>query len=820
MNNLFQNLRYAVRMLLKSPGFTAVAIISLALGIGANTSIFSVANAVLWRSLPFKEPDRVMQMSLKADKPDKPAEANTMPVWAYPRFEVLRDHNQVFERVAAVSSQSFPLTETDNPQRLEVELVSASYFPLLGVTAAAGRGFTEEEDQKSNPQPVAVISHALWQSRYNSDPNLIGQTVSLNKVPLTVVGIMPRGFKGISASADLWAPFAMTPALTGIKRRLVQTGAFWHETIARLAPGITPAQAQADMQLVGRKMDEVLPAMRGIPSMTPEMVSIRDYKVEPVIKKSLLVLFAAVGFVLLIACVNIAGLLMARGVSRQKEIAIRFALGAGRRRIIGQLLTESLLLAFAGGLAGLLLSLWGIELLASFKPPSTSTFSATYIQILELNGAGIDGQVLAFNLLLSVATGILFGLMPAFGASRPDINESLKEGAGASGDMFRNLRRLSPRSALVVAEIALALVLLTGAGLMIKSFARMQAVPVGAATENILTLRAELARDTDREQLLARVEATPGVESASIASATPLSRSSSISVMKIEGRQDMLMIGVHSISPDYFETLRIPLLRGRGFTDQDHGKSKKVGIVNEAAARKYWPDEDPLGKRLAFASEPKPEDYVEIVGLAGDVKYGRIEEAVGPDVYVPYQQGMDRPSFIIARASNDPTRLVGAIRREVMSIDKNVPIYDVKTMAERAAQLTSRGRFGAVLLGLFAVMALVLAGVGIYGVMSYAVSGRQHEIGIRMALGATSTDVLRLVLGDGIILTALGLALGLVGAYNATQALSSQLYGVETTDAATFIIVSLVLATVALLASYIPARRATRVDPMVALRYE
>ncbi|HKP88255.1 MAG TPA: ABC transporter permease [Blastocatellia bacterium] len=831
METLWQDLRYGVRALFKSPGFAAVAILSIALAIGANTSIFSIINAVLLRPLPYENPDRLTQVFFEHEEPGKGLEI--FELWSYPKFAVLRDSNEAFEQVAAVSDQKFPVTDTDSPERLNAEMVSASYFPMLGIKAVVGREFLPEEDETPGARPVAVIGHGLWARRFGSDPNIAGQVISLNKVPLTIVGVMPEGFRGQKGTAEIWVPMMMAPQLT-FPRRLQSPFASWTEVIARLKPGVSFAQAQSEMGIVAAKIKEAIPMSPEMAARMPaesiRLIALKEAKLDPAISKSFLILFAAVGFVLLIACVNIANLLLARGVSRQKEVAVRMALGANRGRIIRQLLTESLLLALVGGAIGLLIALWGVEFLSAFKPATANRSS--YVQALDFGKANIDAQVLAFNLLLSVVTGIIFGLLPALQASRPDLNESLKESAGMAGARHgssrRGFARLAPRNLLVVAEIALALVPLTGAGLMIKSFARLQALPTGFEPDHLITLRLQLPKYKQDaaarfdEQLLGRIGNLPGVEAATVASSTPLSSNSSGTIMEIKDQPDAGMngVGFHSIGPDYFKAFRIPLLAGRAFTDQDRAGSNRVVIINDAAARKFWPGQDPIGKQVWLGVGWERNEFGEVVGIVGDVKYGKVEESFQPQVYAPYLQPAEDASFVIARTANDPAQVVAAIRQEIIALDKDVPVYDIRTMQDRSADATSRARFNALMLGTFAGLALVLSAIGIYGVMSYAASGRTREIGIRMALGATSKNIIALMLRDGIVLTVAGLALGLVGAFAATRALASQLYGVEATDAGTFAVVALLLAAVALLASYVPARRATKVDPMVALRYE
>ena len=830
METLFQDLRYAVRAMFKSPGFSAIAIVSLALGIGANTSIFSVVNALLLKPLPYTNPDQLAQVFRQSEEPGKGFQASEL--WSYPKFTALRDNSESFDQLAAVSNQNFAVTDSDNPERLSTEIVSASYFPLLGVKAAIGRTFAADEDQTPGANPVALIGHGLWQRRFGSNSGVIGTTISLNKVPLTIVGVLPEGFKGQKGTAEVWTPMMMAPQLT-FPRRLAVPFAHWTEVIGRLKPGINLAQAQNEMKIVAAKIGEAIPVPPQLagksPSESIKLTSLKEAKLDPAIGRSFVVLFGAVGFVLLIACVNIANLLLGRSVSRQREIAIRMALGASRRRLIRQLLTESVLLAFAGGLAGLLVALWGVEVLSTFKP-AAQLQPGSYLKVLDFSQANIDGQVLAFNVLLSILIGVIFGLLPALQASRADVSGALKEGASGSSDRFRTFRRLSPRNLLAMTEIALALVLLIGAGLMIRSFARLQGLQIGFSPEHVMTLRVELPKYKPEaevafdEQLLARLTALPGVEEATVASATPLSNNSAGTIMRVKGQLedevDDRSVGLQSVGPDYFETLRVPLLRGRTFNEQDRAGAKLVAIINESTAQKFWPDQDPIGKEMWVSIGWDRNEYGEVVGIVGDVKYGKIEEAFKPQVYLPYTQPTEPASFVLVRTANDPTQIVSAVRREILTLDQNVPIFDIKTMEDRSADATSRTRFSALLLGIFSGLALALAAVGIYGVMAYAVAGRTREIGVRMALGAQPRNVLALVMRDAIIVTGSGIALGIAGALAATRVLGSQLYGVGTTDVPTFAAVSMLFAAVALLASYVPARRAMKVDPMVALRYE
>jgi putative ABC transport system permease protein len=827
MERLIQDIRYGIATLAKSPGFTAVAILSLALGIGANSSIFSIVYAALLKPLPYDDPNRLVMVFTETENPKTGKALSSL--WSYPKYKTLRDNNESFEQVATVSSQNFPITDSQSPERVGVELVSANYFPMLGVQAVRGRTFAAEEDLTPGTHPVALIGYDLWTRRFNADPNITGQTISLNKVSLTIIGVLPAGFKGQKGTAEIWAPMMMAPQLT-FPRRLQTAFASWTEVIARLKPDAPIERAQNEMAMVHDKINEAYPMPPQMAAQMPpesiKLVSLREAKLDPKLGKSFLILFVAVGFVLLIACVNIANLLLAKGISRRKEIAVRLALGATRGRLIRQLLTESVVLALIGGTVAVFVALWGIELLTDFKPTITEQ-NKGYIQILDFSKAGIDATVLIFNLLLSIFTGLLFGLLPALQTSKTDVNEALKQNVTSFASQSR-LFKFNPRSLLVVAEIALALVLLISAGLLIKSFARLQAIPVGFESDNLMTLKVELpkykpeAAAAFEEQLLERIKTISGVESATVATSTPLSNNSSKTVMRLkgEGEGEMKTVGVHSIAPDYFKTLRIPLLQGRAFTNQDRQGVKRVVIINQTAAERYFAGVDPIGKEVWLGVGWEEKEFGEVVGVVGDVKYDKVEQAFEPEMYVSYLQPTEDAYFVIARTTNNPTQIVPPLRKEILALDQNVPIYDVKTMDERSAGATSRTRFSALLLGLFATLALILASVGIYGVMAFAVSGRTREIGIRMALGADSRRVLGLVMRDAVILLTIGLTIGIIGALAATRVLANELYEVGTTDLATFVTVSMVLGLVALLASYLPARRATKVDPMIALRYE
>jgi putative ABC transport system permease protein len=825
-DEMFQDLRFGWRMLRRSPVMSLVAALSLAAGIGANTAIFSVVNALLLRPLPYRAPEQLVKVF--QTQPD-PAKGRLASNWAYPRFEILRDQNRSFHAVAGFAQQPYNLTSTDAPERLQVEMVSASYFPLLGVKAVVGRAFTADEDRTPETNLAAMLSFGLWQRRFGGDAQVIGKTLELEKHRFTIVGVAPPGFRGQSGAADAWVTMMAAPLLR-YKGVLTNSRNYWFQVVARLKDGVTLAQAQAEMQRVSEQIEQKYPSPKIFQGQAkvPTLAPLQAAKVDPAIKKSFLILLAAVGLALLIACANTANLLLARAVARRREFAVRTALGAGRFRLIRQLLTESLLLSLLGGALGVLVAHWGLALLMKFRPNDNAQFWTSYTNTLDFFTVELDWRVLGFNFALALLTGLLFGLLPAIQASGANINETLKEGAGGAG--FRSLRRMSARGMLIVGELALSLVLLVGAGLMINSLARLQAVNLGYAPENLMTMAAasRTAKPEFYEQLLARVQALPGVEQASLGSTAPLLGHATITGIGVEGRAesqqtDQVGVGVHSVSPDYFKTLRVNLLKGRVFTDQDRAGAPRVALINQTAAEKFFPGEDPLGKRIQAGVDPgyeTTEKFVEIVGVVADVRYGRLEAAIEPDVYLSSLQPTDPAQTLIVRTRVDPAAIAAAVRREALALDRNVPLTAIQTMKERVAEVTSRTRFIATLLGLFAGMALLLAGIGIYGVMAYSVSARTRELGIRIALGAQAGDVLRMVLREGALLIVAGLALGALAAWASARALESQLYNMRATDPLTFGVVSMLLAGVALLACYLPARKAMRTDPLAALRHE
>ena len=827
-DEMFQDLRFGLRTMRKNSLLTLVSVLSLALGIGANTAIFSVVNALMLRPLPYREPDRLMKVYQA--QPD-PAKGMLPSRWSYPRFEILRDLSQTSLCVAGVAENANNLTGTDDPERVQVEMVSASYFPLLGVDTAVGRVFTAEEDRLPEANLSALLSYGLWQRRYGGDSQVIGQTIELDKHLFTVVGVLPSGFRGQNGTAEIWTTMMAAPLLR-FKTTLTGPRSYWFQVLARLNDGVSAAQAQSELQLVSAQIEQKYPGPRqALPGAanTVTIAPLQTAKLDPAIKKSFLILLAAVGLVLLIACANTANLLLARAVARRREFALRSALGASHLRLIRQLLTESVTMAVISGALGVLIARWALALLKTFQPSDDAQFWSSYTRTFDFFTIDMDWRVLTFNFGLAFLTGILFGLIPAIQSSFINVNESLKEGAGSSVTGFRNVRGVSTRSLLVVGEIALSVMLLIGAGLMIKSLARLQAVNLGFSPENVITMAAP-SRDAKPElydQLLARVRTLPGVEAAAMGSTAPLlGYASKGAGLDIEGRSTESSDGggLHVVSPEFFTTLRINRHKGRVFTQYDRIGAPRVAVINQSAAERLFPGEEPVGKRIRPHVEPayKTEDkFVEIVGVVDDAKYDNIEQAVDPDIYLSSLQPTNSPAqTLIVRSSADPAAVSAAVRRELFALDKNVPLTQIKTMTERAAEVTSRTRFIALLLGLFAGLSLLLSAIGIFGVIAYSVSARTREMGVRIALGAQTGDVLRLVMRDGLGLIAAGLAIGLTAAWAVTRALGSQLYQVSAADPWTFITVAMLLAGVACLACYFPARRVTKIDPATALRKE
>lgn len=808
MDQLFTDIRYGFRSLLKRPAFTAIALLTLALGIGVNSAIFSAVDSILLRPLPLKDPARLVSVwehTLRDGiRQNEAAPAN---------FFDLQSQNQSFEQLGAFGPDDVNLTGDGEPERLDGQVVTANVFSILGVAPALGRTFSPEEDQPGQ-EHVVVLSDALWRRRFNGDPSIVNRTVTLNGESFTVIGVMPRGFFFPEREIELWTPWAMEPDQKSGR------GDHYLRLVARLKPGTTLERANADLTSIAQRLSAEYPRTNEGLGFVAHSLH-QDYVGN--LRLPILILFAAVGLVLLIACANVANLLLAQATTRRKEIAIRIALGARRWTIVRQLLVESLLLAAGGGLLGTLGAFWSVEALGKLLPESLS----------KLQNVSIDARVFLFTLGVSVLTAVVFGGVPALLASRTRPGATLNDVARdmAGGTSGRHVRRV-----LVVSEVALAVVLLVSAGLLIRSFQLLRQVDTGFTSENALTMRMVLpfpkyaqaeARRAFYDETLRRIEALPGVESAGMITFLPLSFHGMNFTFSVEGQpspSDMKLPFAlfRVVSPDYFRAMGIPLRRGRFFDTRDSIDSQPAVLINRRFAEQYWPGEDAIGKRVKVGPVDSPNVWLTVVGVVGDVRQtGLYEQKL--EFYVPYAQ--DRRSFmaprdLVVRTKSDPAAIAAAVRQAVWAVDKDQPVSNVRTLDQVFAAAISQERFQALMLGLFAALALLLACVGLYGVISYAVVQRTHEIGVRMALGAQPVDVLRLVIRQGMTLTLAGLVVGIVAGTFVTRVLTDMLFGVTPRDPLTFAGVPVLLVVVAFLACYIPARRATRIDPLTALRAE
>jgi putative ABC transport system permease protein len=809
-------MRFAVRSLLKRPAFAAIALLTLALGIGANTAIFSLVNTVLLRSLPVPQPKQIVSVALRGTN-------EPLLAFSYPNYKDFRDRNQVLSGLLAYRFVPLSLSREGNNERVWGYEVSGNYFDVLGVQAIKGRTFSPEEDRTRLSHPVVVISYGSWQRRFGGDPDVIGKDVLLNNHPFKIIGIAPQTFKGTELvyTPELWVPVSMLewaePGSTWLDKR--DAGNFLG--VGRLKPGVSVKEAESSLNLLAQQLAKEYPDTNEGQSvqLTPPGF------IFPALRGSVIsftwILMAAVALVLLITCINIAGLLLARATDRRREIAIRLALGASRLRLMRQLLTESILLSLVGGAIGFWLALWIINLLLAFKPPIDFPLA------VDVN---VDWRVLLFTVFVSLFTGAVFGLAPALQATRPALTSALKDTTAQAG-----FSRSRLRSTLVVAQLALSLIILVGAGLVGRTLRQLQTMNPGFDTRNALELTFDLGlQGYDQEKgqqfyrhVVERVQSLPGVKSAAITSNVPLALNYSSNSIYVEGQTpqrgtNLPSAMVASVSPNYFATMGTAVLQGREFTDRDRKDSELVAVVNETFVRRVLPDAKSsaaaVGRRVSFDGPKGP--FLRIVGVAQDGKYFSISEDPRSFLWQPLIQNYSAVGSLVIRTTGEPQSMIATARGEIRALDPTLPLFDVKTMTDHMRLQLFPARVAATVLGAFGLVALMLAAIGIYGVTSYAVAQRTREIGIRMALGAQLSDVLKLILTSGVKLTAIGMAIGLAGAFLLTRALTSLLSGVSATDPATFVSVSAVLVVVALLASYLPARRATKVDPLVALRYE
>ncbi len=810
MSALLQDIRYAFRVLRKNPGFAVMAILTLALGVGANTAIFSVVNAVLLRPLDFKSPGDLYVLSMEDAKKHM-----TGGNFGYIFFQALRDHNSNLEGIAAFAPDTFNLIGGDSPEQLQALRVSPSFFDVLGIHPAFGRNFLKPEGEPGG-QPVVILGHDLWTRRFGADPNLIGRAVTLDGTSFTVVGILGRELDVPFQQVDVWVPRPYETSIFPPER--VQTGSGYLNAVARIKPGVSVAQAKAELDASAHQYEHAFPANSDASFDTTINVASLSQNALGGVRTTLWVLLGAVGFVLLIVCANVANLFLARAAGRQKEIAVRSALGASRWRLVRQFLTESTILAVTGGAIGIFIAAWGVRLLSTSQS----------LGVPRANEIAVNGTVLIFSLSISFLAGILFGIVPAWRTSRINLSEIMNE---ASRGSSAGARRNRTGALIIIAELGFSVVLLAGAGLLLQSFYRLLHVRLGFEPQNILAFQIALPttkypqqfqKTEFHQQLRERIAAIPGVRSvATVLQVPPFG--GLFAPYLVEGMPSDLPRGQrpialwNSISPAYFQTLGIPMLKGRNFSDADLEKSNQVVIISQSLATRYWPREDPIGRHIQIARQP---GSAEIVGITSDVRNRGVGNDMGDELYTPLPQRPWGTMSVLVKTAGDPMQVVSAVRSAVQSVDRDQPMTQVNSLEANLSSAVGQQRVSALLLGIFAALALVLAAIGIYGVTSYSVAQRSKEIGIRIAMGAQPRDVLRLILGFGAKLALIGVVTGIIAALALTQLMKTMLYGVDATDPLTLAAVSLALIAVTLLACYIPARRAMSVDPIIALRAE
>ena len=823
MDMLRQDVRFAMRTFRRTLPFTVVAVLTLAIGIGANTAIFSAVNAMLLRPLPFPEPDRLMKLSMVVPARGADPVRDDM-VWSVPKFGTFREVQQSFASASLWTDYQATIRMAGDAERVYMEMTDSKYLPTLGIQPAFGRNFSAEEDAAPGGPRVAVLSEQLWARRFSGNPGVLGQTLDVDGQPHTIIGVAPAGFRGLSGRAEFWIPIMSRPA-----EEVNQAWSHSFYSVARLKPGVDVDQAKAEVSRLGAVVHRAWPH----PEVTGEAWGaiareLDATRVDPVTKQSLLVLLGAVGLVLLIACANVANLFLVRAAGRRREIAVRLAVGASRGRLIRQLLTESVLLSLVGGLASILVAWWGVRLFAAFEPEgAVRAQQRGGIGAVNFSAIQLDPSALGYAALLTIATAVLFGLVPAFQATRPSVTGALKDGTERTS---RRLRAFSSRSVLVVSEIALALVLLAGAGLMLRSLGNLLAVNPGIDPRNMLTLRITPPNGYGRDSLpaffdmaLERLAAVPGITGAALSDCPPVGGACNGTVVKLHDKPPAAAgseppVGVHWISPNWPTVMGTPLVRGRLFTKADRIGTQKVVIVNETAARVLWPGENPIGRPISVGQGGFWNDTARVVGVIGDVRYDDLTSANPPAVYLSYNQSPYGRLTLFLRTAADPNLSIAPVRRAMAEIAPGTPLFQIRTMEDRLGDAMSYERFSTTLLTLFAAVALALAAMGTYGVISFGVAQRTREIGIRVALGATRGNVMRLIVGHGVKLVAIGAVIGLAGAAMTTRVLRSLLHGVAPSDPLVFAGMVALLTGAVIAASWIPARRAARVHPTEALR--
>ena len=827
IDDLIRDIRYAAHGLRRRPGFTVIAVLTLAIGIGANTAIFSTIDALLLRSLPFRDPARLMDV-IQQSPFDAANGGSTESPWSYPKFLTFKTAQHSYSSLALDAKENFILAG-DTPERITGERVSAQFLTTLGAAVVLGHDFPATEDDHADAAKLVIISNAVWQRRFQADPSVIGKLLRVDSLAYQVIGVLPSSFHGMSGQAEILVP------VTG--RTAENLGAWDLEfsMLGRLKPGVTPAQAAAEAKLLAPQVYQATPMDKNTISSGPggswnaTARPLDSIRVAATLRRSLLVLFGAVGLVLLIACVNLANLLLGRAASRRQEIAIRLAIGASRGRLVRLLLCESLMLASLGGVASVALALWSTHVLRAMNPAETLQAQGldSGVGVVGFNGIHLDARALAFTFLITLMVGVLFGLLPALQATRPQLTESLKEGSAASG--MGGVRLGASRRVLVVAEVALALVLLAGSGLMLRSLANIMAINPGFDSDHLLTLRLSVPAGAVPKDSMPgfyqlvedRLAALPGVTTSAMIDCPPLNGGCNGTLMTFPDRPAVAMgnaiVGVHWATPSWFSATHVPLRRGRMFNAGDRTGGPKVVLISEAAARKYWPNEDPIGK-MVKVYQGGFHTGATVIGIVGDVRFGIIDSLPAPDVYISYNQAYTPRMMIFLRTTGDPLSLVGATRRALHESASQEPIYDISSMADRVGAASGQARFSATLLALFAMVALGLAVMGIYGVMSFGVAQRTREIGIRIALGADRGRVVGMIVREGARLALIGTVLGVAGALALTRLLRTLLFDVAPTDPVTYVGIVAVIGMAALIASWLPARQAGRVEPTEALR--